>query len=128
MSYGKLWTLLLLCTAFASHAQWQAIVQNTRNDIVYFDPTQIVRNGDNLHVRIYSNFADFKPSDAALSQSSMSHISINCKKKTFSVLQIVDFDEANLQGRSRPKNFPYPKISAIPPQSSIREIEQTICR
>lgn len=110
-----------------SHAQWVPIVQNIQDDIVYYDPTRIVQNGDFFHVRIYSNFSNPRPGDISASRSSMTHLAINCQKKTFFVPQIIDFDGINLQGASRPKNFPFPKIAAIPEKSSVQEIGKKVC-
>jgi hypothetical protein len=118
---------IFLVVSFYSNAQWVPLLENTRNDLIYYDPTRIVQNGNIFHVRIYSNFARSRPDDLYASKSTMTHVSINCRNKTFSVLQMIDFDEQNLQGKSRPKNFPYPKISPIPEKSSISELEKKIC-
>ena len=118
---------VFLLISFQSQAQWVALLENTRNDTMYYDPTRIVQNGDIFHVRIYSNFANARPNDSYASQSTMTHVSINCRNKTFSILQMIDFDDQNLRGKSRPKNFPYPKMSPIPEKSSISELEKKIC-
>jgi hypothetical protein len=118
---------IFLLISFYSNAQWVPLLENMRNDTMYYDPTRIVQNGDNFHVRMYSNFASGRPNDTYTSKSSMTHISINCRNKTFSILQMIDFDGENLQGKSRPKNFSYPKISPIPEKSSIAELERRIC-
>jgi hypothetical protein len=118
---------VFLLLSFYSNAQWVPLLENTRNDTMYYDPTRIVQNSDNFHVRMYSNFASGRSNDTYSSKSSMTHISINCRNKTFSILQMIDFDGENLQGKSRPKNFSYPKISPIPEKSSIAELERRIC-
>jgi hypothetical protein len=125
---AKFLLILFSCLCLnISHAQWVPIVQNIQDDVVYYDPSRIVQNGDFLHVRIYSNFSNPRPGDISASRSSMTHLAINCQKKTFFVPQIIDFDGINLQGASRPKNFPFPKISAIPEKSSVQEIGKKVC-
>jgi len=124
---SHLFLIFFLITSFNVKADWVPLLENTRNDMMYYDPSRIVQNGDFFHVRIYSNFASGRPNDTFTSKSSMTHVSINCRNKTFSILQMIDFDGENLQGKSRPKNFPYPKISAIPEKSSIEELERRIC-
>ena len=122
-----LFVSIFLLFSFYSNAQWVPLLENILNDKMYYEPTRIVQNGDIFHVRIYSNFENARPNDSYASQSTMTHVSINCRNKTFSVLQIIDFDEQNLQGKSRPKNFPYPKMSPIPEKSSMSELEKKIC-
>ncbi|WP_281969446.1 MULTISPECIES: surface-adhesin E family protein [unclassified Polynucleobacter] len=118
---------LLLVISFHTSAQWVPLLENTRNDTMFYDPSSIVQNGNLFHVRIYSNFTKARPDDSYASKSTMTHVSINCRNKTFSVLQMIDFDEQNLRGNSRAKNFSYPKMSPIPEKSSISELEKKIC-
>jgi predicted nucleotidyltransferase len=121
---------LKFCLIFYSSfvfANWVPVLKNQVGDTLFYDPSQIVQVGDDRHVRMYSNFVEARPADTYESKSSMMHLSINCKRRTFSVLQIVDFDDENLSGTKRPKTFSYPKISKIPDKSSIHEIEKRIC-
>jgi hypothetical protein len=119
--------LTLLSVCVISLAQWVPIVKNIADDTLFYDPSKIIQNGDFFDIRMYTNFKQTRPGDSYGSKSSMMHLSMNCNKKTFYILQMVDFDEEDLQGKSRAKNFQYPKSSPIPDKSSISEIYKQIC-
>jgi len=94
-----LFVSIFLLFSFYSNAQWVPLLENILNDKMYYDPTRIVQNGDIFHVRIYSNFENARPNDSYASQSTMTHVSINCRNKTFSVLQMIDFDDISRQNK-----------------------------
>jgi hypothetical protein len=116
--------LFFSCNAFA---QWVPLLENTQNDTMFYDPTRIVQNDDYFHVRVYTNFATPKTINQFSSQSAMMHLSINCKKKTFYVLQMIGYEAANLAGKSKAQNYNYPKIAVIPEKSSVAEVAKQIC-
>ena len=125
-----LYPLLIVCILnipSISSAEWVALLKNTQEDTIYYDPKMIVQNGKNRHVRIYSNYGVAIADAKNRFFSSMMHVSIDCKMKTFSVLQVVNFEYLNLQGKSQSKTFTYPKISPIPEKSSMSELEKKIC-
>ena len=110
-----------------SSAEWVPVLKNTTDDTIYYDPKMIVENGSKRHIRMYSNYANPKSDGKNSIFSSMMHLAIDCKMKTFSILQRIDYSYMDLQGNSYPKNFQYPKISTIPNNSSISELEKKIC-
>ena len=120
-------TICLLVFPTIASAEWVALLKNVNEDVIYYDPKMIVENGSQRHVKMYSNYYKLKSDGKNRIASSMMHLAIDCKKKTFSVLQLINFDDYNLQGSQIAKNFPYPKINSIPDKSSISEIEKVIC-
>jgi hypothetical protein len=123
----QLLTVCLLIFPSIVLADWVALLKNVNEDVIYYDPKMIVENGSQRHVKMYSNYYKPKSDGQNRIASSMMHLAIDCKRKTFSVLQLINFDDYNLQGSQSAKNFPYPKINSIPDKSSISEIEKVIC-
>ena len=58
-----LYPLLIVCILnipSISSAEWVALLKNTQEDTIYYDPKMIVQNGKNRHVRIYSNYLNLQ--------------------------------------------------------------------
>ncbi len=113
--------------SFSSSGAWVPLLKNANDDTMYFDPARVKKNGEDLHVATYSNYKKPRLSKGFESMSSMTHLSINCAKKTFTIHQIVDYEDEDLEGKNRPFTFQYPKISPIPENSSISLIQSKIC-
>ena len=118
---------LISFVSIESFGGWIPLLKNTYDDSIYFDPARIKKNGDDLHVVTFTNYHQAKTTNNYQMRSSMTHLSINCSKKTFMVHQVINYEGADLQGKDHPFNFQHPKISTIPENSSVSMIYSKIC-
>ena len=110
-----------------SFAKWVPLLKNTGNDSIFFDPARVKKMGDDLHVVTLTNYQQAKMTKDYPMWSTMTHLSINCAKKTFMIHQVINYEEEDLQGKDHPMNFKYPKISPIPDTSTVSMIYSKIC-
>ena len=119
---------LLLITTNA-YAEWIYFSENVVGDILFYDKSNVKRNGDKVKVWTYMNTVpDDKEAKSLNTGSGRSLYEIDCVNETSKTLSFQSFTKPNLEGGMRDVPTTNRPIHYIVPDSSQSILMKLVCK
>lgn len=89
--------MFLSLTCFGE--QWNSVVMNDNNSVFFYDPNTVKKNGDVVQYWELSNYKVGITDGKIVVLSSKSLVEVDCRKKNYRTLRVIDYDKQSGQGK-----------------------------